>query len=189
MTVLWIAIAALIVAAAVVLFNRLIRLRNAANTAWADIDVQLKRRHDLVRNLVETVRGYADFEREVLERVAALRGRAVDALGSGDLSSAGEAESRLSGGVRHLFALAEAYPNLKASEHFLELQRGLISLEEDIQNARRYYNAVVRDFNTRIQSFPDLLIARPFGFRERKFFELENPAEAAAPRVAREDRA
>jgi LemA protein len=189
MTLVLIIAAAVVITVVTIVFNRLIRLRNASTTAWSDIDVQLKRRHDLVRNVVEVVRGYADFERTTLEQVTAARGRAVTALDSGDPARAGQAEGQLAGGVRRLFALAEAYPQLKASEHFLELQRTLVDLEDDIQNARRYYNAVVRDLNTRIQSFPDLLIARPLGFREGKFFELESPEEAGVPRAGWEERA
>jgi len=183
MNVILIIAAALAVAGAVVIFNRLIHLRNASNAAWSDIDVQLKRRHDLVQNLVETVRGYSEYERTTLERVTEARGRAVEALGTGDPARAAAAEGQLGGLVRGLFVLAEAYPELRASERFMDLQRSLVDLENDIQNARRYYNAVVRDLNTRIQSFPDMLVARPFGFRERSFFELENAAEAAVPRA------
>lgn len=175
--------AALVAGGAIFVFNRLIGLRNAATAAWSDVDVQLKRRHDLVQNLVEAVRGYSDYERSTLERVTEARGRAAEALGTGDPARAGEAEGRLTGDVRRLFALAEAYPHLRASERFMDLQRALVDLENDIQNARRYYNAVVRDLNTRIQSFPDLLLARPFGFGERKFFELESAAEAAVPQA------
>jgi len=174
---------AIVAAGVVFLFNRLVGLRNAARTAWSDIDVQLKRRHDLVQNLVETVRGYASYERTTLERVTEARGKAAAVLGSGDPARAGEAEMQLTGGVRQLFALVEGYPQLVASERFLDLQRALVELEDDLQNARRYYNAVVRDLNTRIQSFPDLLVARLFGFRERPFFELDSAAEAAVPRA------
>ncbi len=176
-------LAALLLVGAVFLFNRLIGLRNAARAAWSDIDVQLKRRHDLVQSLVDAVRGYASYERETLERVTEARGRAVEALGTGDPHRAGQAEGILTSGIHQFLVLAEAYPDLKASGRFLDLQKSLVTVENDIQNARRYYNAVVRDLNTRIQSFPDLLVARPFGFRERAFFELEDPAEAAVPRA------
>lgn len=183
MTAALIALLAIAAAAVVFLFNRLVGLRNAARAAWSDIDVQLKRRHDLVENLVETVRGYAGYERTTLERVTQARGKAATVLGTGDPARAGEAEAQLSGGLRQLFAVVEGYPQLLASGRFLDLQKALVELEDDIQNARRYYNAVVRDLNTRIQSFPDLLVARLFGFRERSFFELEAAAEAAAPRA------
>lgn len=178
--IVFLAIAAV---AVVFLFNRLIGLRNAARAAWSDIDVQLKRRHDLVQNLVEAVRGYAGHERTTFERVTEARGKAAAALGTGDPARAGQAEAQLTGGVRQLFALVEGYPQLKASGRFLDLQKALVDLEDDIQNARRYYNAVVRDLNTRIQSFPDLLVARSFRFRERSFFELDSAAEAAVPRA------
>ncbi len=173
----------LVLGGAILVFNRLVGLRNRAQGSWSDIDVQLKRRHDLVENLVETVKGYARHERGTLEEVTRARARAEGARDGGDPKQAGEAESLLIGRVRGLFALAEAYPELKASDRFLDLQRALADLENDIQNARRYYNAVVRDLNTRIQSFPDLLVARPLGFREWDFFELDDAAEAAAPRV------
>jgi LemA protein len=165
------------------LFNRLVALRNRAEGAWSDIDVQLKRRHDLVANLVETVKGYAHHERTVLEGVAAARSRAEAARDAGAPGEAGRAEQTLMGRLPGLLALAEAYPDLKASERFLDLQRALTQVEDDLQNARRYYNAVVRDLNTRIQSVPDLLVARPFRFREREFFELDDAAEAAAPKA------
>ena len=166
-----------------VIFNRLIHLRNRSQGAWADIDVQLKRRHDLVGNLVETVKGYAAHEKSTLEEVVQARTRAESARDSAEPREAGKAEDRLSGGVKSLFALAEAYPDLKASDRFLDLQRALVEVENDLQNARRYYNAVVRDLNTRIQSVPDLMVARPLGFREREFFELDSIAEAVAPAI------
>ena len=163
-------------------FNRLVGLRNRAAAAWSDIDVQLKRRHDLVGNLVETVKGYAAHERETLDQVVRARALAEEARDAGRPGAAGHAESGLSGQIRALFALVEAYPDLKASERFLDLHRALIDVEDHIQNARRYYNAVVRDLNTLIQIFPHVLVARAFGIREREHFELESPAEAAVPR-------
>jgi LemA protein len=182
---LWIVLAvlALVVAGAVVIYNSLVALRTRAAGAWADIDVQLKRRHDLVGNLVETVKGYATHERETLAQVTEARTRAEAASGSGGPRAAGQAENALTAQLRTIFALAEAYPDLKANQSFQELQRSLESLEDALQKARRYYNAVVRDFNTKIQSVPDMLIARPFGFTEREFFELSDPAEAQAPKV------
>ncbi len=176
-------LAALLLILALVCFNRLVALRNRAASAWADIDVQLKRRHDLVGNLVETVRGYVGHEAGTLEAVVRARGDAESARGAGLPAEAGVASARLGERVRTLFAVVEAYPELKASARFLDLHHALVALEDDLQNARRYYNAVVRDLNTRIQSFPDLLVARPFGFSERAFFELEDRAEASAPRV------
>ncbi len=167
----------------IAVFNRLVGLRNRARGSWSDIDVQLKRRHDLIGNLVETVKGYAAHERTTLDEVTTARSRAESARDAAGPEEAGRAESALSGRVRGLFALAEAYPDLKASDRFLDLQRSLAEVENDIQNARRYYNAVVRDLNTRIQSVPDVLLARPLGFKEREFFELKDASEAAAPRV------
>jgi LemA protein len=175
--------AAGVVAFAVVVFNDLIGLRNRARGSWSDIDVQLKRRHDLVQNLVETVTGYAAHERSVLEEVVRLRGEAERARSTGRPGESGRAESLLNARLPGLFALAEAYPDLKASDRFLDLQTALVRIEDDLQNARRYYNAVVRDLNTRIQSFPHLLIARAFRFAQRDFFELESAAERAAPHV------
>ncbi|UCE04219.1 MAG: LemA family protein [Candidatus Latescibacterota bacterium] len=167
----------------VAVYNKLVGLRNRAAGAWADIDVQLKRRHNLVANLVETVKGYAQHERSTLEEVVRARNQAESARGGGSVRETGVAESLLGQQIRSLFALAEAYPDLKANEGFRDLQASLEKLEADIQNARRYYNAVVRDFNTRIQSVPDTFIARTFGFKERDFFELEDAAERAVPKV------
>jgi LemA protein len=164
-------------------YNGLIGLRNRTMGAWADIEVQLKRRHDLVGNLVETVKGYAEHERGTFEAVVQARNQAVGALQTGNAAQAAAAENVLTGALRQLFALAEAYPDLKAATNFLELQRSLSELEDAIQNARRYYNAIVRDFNTAIQTFPNVLIARSTGFHEFDFFELGDPSEAAVPEV------
>lgn len=183
MQVLLVGILVVLVGAAVWLFNRLVALRNRARGAWSDIDVQLKRRHDLIENLEEVVRGYATHERDTLESVTAARARAESARREGDPDDAATSENRLSGRLRSLFAVAEAYPDLRASEPFLDLQHTLVEVEDALQNARRYYNAVVRDLNTRIESFPDLLLARPLGFRERSFFELDDPREADAPAI------
>jgi LemA protein len=136
-----------------------------------------------VANLVETVKGYAAHERNTLESVVRARTAAEGARAAAAPGAAGEAERALTGEMGRLFALVEAYPRLRASERFLDLQRALVEVEDALQNARRYYNAVVRDLNTRIGSFPDLVIARPLGFREREFFELEDRALAEAPRV------
>ncbi len=167
---------------AVVLFNRLVRTRQMANEAWSGIDVQLKRRSDLVPNLVETVKGYAAHERTVLEEVTQLRA-AARALPAGDVAARAQAEGALSLGLGKLFALAENYPDLKANANFLELQRQLSSLEDDLQMARRYYNGAVRNLNTLVQSFPNNIVAHSFGFSERAFFEISDEAERAAPRV------
>jgi len=167
---------------AVVLYNRLVRDRNRVDAGWSDIDVQLKRRHDLVPRLVEAVRQYAGYEQATLKAVTALRTESERAEGIG---RKGELEQGLADGVHRLIALAEQYPDLKASGNFLELQQGLIEVEDHIQYARRYYNGAVRNYNTRIESFPDLLLARAFGFDERDYFQLESQAEAKTPEVKR----
>ena len=161
-------------------WNGLTRLRQLARNAWADIDVQLKRRHDLVPNLVVVVEGHAGYERGTVEAVVAARNRAQAAAGP---AAAGAAEAALSGQVGRLLAIAEAYPDLKAGGSFLELQRSLVDIEDHIQNARRYYNAVVRDLNTRIEQFPANLIAGPLGFHREEFFGLADTSEAAVPVV------
>ena len=165
------------------MYNGLVGLRNRAAAAWADIEVQLKRRHDLVGNLVETVKGYAKHEQQTLEKVIDARGRAMGAASGGGPREAGAAENLLTTQLRSLFALAEAYPDLKANQNFKELQGSIERLETEIQAARRYYNAVVRDLNTKIQSVPDVFVARMFGFREREYFELSDPTEAEVPKV------
>jgi len=162
------------------LYNSLVQLKVRADGAWADIDVQLKRRHDLIPNLVETVKGYAGHEKGTLEAVVNARARAMSAQGAADRA---EAENMLTGALKSLFALAEAYPQLRASENFAQLQATLSAIEDAIQNARRYYNAVVRDLNTRILQFPSNLIARTFGFREREFFEID-AAEKSVPKIS-----
>jgi LemA protein len=164
----------------IVIYNSLARLRLLASNAWADIDVQLKRRHDLIPTLVATVKGHAGYERGTLEAVVDARARATAAAGP---AAAGEAERALAGSVRQLLAVAEAYPDLRAGESFLSLQRDLTEIEDHIQNARRYYNAVVRDLNTRIAQFPTNLVAAPFGFRPREFFGLAHESEGAVPGI------
>ncbi len=165
------------------LYNRLVKLREQADAAWADIDVQLKRRHDLIPNVVETVKGYAAHEHETLEAVVAARSSAMSARNP---AQKGPAEGMLAGALKSLFALAEAYPDLKAADGFRDLQGTLAKLEESIQNARRYYNAVVRDFNTKIHQVPSNLIANSFNFREREFFEVPE-GEKAVPNVSFSD--
>jgi LemA protein len=162
------------------LYNSLVRLRLLASNAWADIDVQLKRRHDLIPTLVATVKGLAGYEKGTLESVVEARNRAASAGGP---AAAGEAEGALAASVRQIFALAEAYPDLKAAESFLSLQRSLTEIEDHIQNARRYYNAVVRDFNTTIAQFPSNLVAGALGFRPREFFGLTEAKDGATPSV------
>ena len=175
----------LVVAGLVVLiiagYNKLVGLRVRSDEAWSDIDVQLKRRTDLVPNLVETVKGYAAHERTTLETVTRARGAAVAAQTP---ETRAQAENALTGALRQLFALAEAYPDLKANANFVQLQGSLGELEEAIQNSRRYYNAVVRDLNTAVQTFPSNFIASFFQFHPRGYFELDSPRERQAPRVA-----
>lgn len=164
-----------------VLFNGLIRLRNTGDNAWSDVDVHLKKRHDLVPNLVETVKGYARHERETLERVVHARNQAIDAAST---AAKANAETALTESLRGLFALAESYPDLKANEGFLRLQQDLSKIEDDIANARRYYNAVVRDFNTKQEVFPSNLLAGVLGFETRSFFQAEaSEREAASVRL------
>jgi len=163
------------------IYNSLVRLRVQCDNAWADIDVQLKRRYDLIPNVVETVKGYAAHEKGTFEAVISARNRAMTAQGP---AAKGEAEGMLAGALRQLFALAEAYPQLRAVESFTQLQGTLAQIEDTIQNARRYYNAVVRDLNTKIQQFPSNIVAGMFHFTPREFFEITTPAEREAPKVS-----
>jgi LemA protein len=160
-------------------YNRLVRLRNEVGTGWANIDVQLQRRTDLIPNLVETVRAYAAHERGVFEEVARARAALQQA---GSPGSAATANEGLTAALGKLFAVAEAYPELRASENFLKLQEDLTDTEDKISAARRYYNATVMHFNTAVQSLPWLLLARPLGFREREFFSAEGGT--APPQVS-----
>ena len=158
-------------------YNGLVTLRNRVKEAWSDIDVQLKRRYDLIPNLVEVVKGYASHEKETLERVITARNVAMSANGA---KEKGEAENVLSGALKNLFALSENYPDLKASTNFLELQKELTDTENKIQAARRFYNGNVKDFNTKIETFPANIIANMFNFKANDFFsiadeEKENP--------------
>lgn len=174
----------LIVVAAVVLwviavFNGLIRLKNRTDEAWSDIDVQLKRRHDLIPNLIETVKGYAAHERQAFESVTNARAKAIGAQG---IEEKGKAENMLSGTLKTLFAVAENYPQLKANENFLQLQNELSDTENKIQAARRFYNGNVRDLNIKIETFPSRIIAGMLGFKKREFFEAE-AGEKEVPQV------
>ena len=162
--------------------NGIIRLRNQCDEAWSGIDVQLKRRSDLVPNLVDAVKGYAGHERSVLEEVTKLRG-AARALPDNDVASRAQAETALSLALSKLVALSENYPDLKASQNFLELQQQLSQLETELQMARRYYNGTVRNQNVLVQSFPSNVIASLFGFSQRQYFEVSSDAERATPTV------
>jgi LemA protein len=156
-----------------VTFNELVAGRNGVRKAWADIDVQLQRRHDLVPQLAATVKGYADHERNTLSAIAELRTRAQAGVSVGER---GQIETELAAQVTRLLALQERYPELKASENFLQLQRDLVDVEDRVQAARTTYNDAVREYNTQIQNFPELLLARPFGFRAFEFFQAEDRA-------------
>jgi len=164
----------------VAIYNRLVRLRALVKEGFSGITVQLRRRADLIPNLVETVQGYATHEREVFEEVSKARAASVNA---GSVTATAQADAQLTGVLGRLFAVAEAYPELKANENFLQLQGQLAAIENELQGARRYYNATVRDLNSTIQSFPPVLIARPMGFTEEPFYQDDDPAIQSAPKV------
>lgn len=174
-------IAVVLVIVVIFLYNKLVALRNRSQEAWSDIDVQLKRRYDLIPNLVETVKGYATHEREVFEKVTEAR---TKAMGAQTMKEHTEAENFLTQTLKSLFAVAENYPQLRASENFLELQREIRDAEDKIQAARRFYNGNVRDLNIVIESFPSNIIARLFNFRKMEFFEIEEVGEKEVPKVA-----
>jgi len=171
-------IAAIIVLGVISIYNKLVRLRNTMKSSWSDVDVQLKKRFDLVPNLVETVKGYAAHEKGVFEKVTQARSMAMQATSPAEMA---KAENMLRDTLKSLFAVAEAYPELKANTNFLQLQSQLQELENAIESARRYYNAVVRDFNTQIESFPSNLIASTFNFKQGDFFQLETPEVERKP--------
>ena len=155
-------------------FNSFVSLKNKIKAAWSDIDVQLKKRHDLVPKLVDIVKGYTKHETSTLEKVTEMRTRAMNSVSVADKS---QKESMLSGALKSIFAVAENYPDLKANQNFLELQKEIAKVEDDIQMARRYYNGSVKQFNTKIQTFPNLFIAQILGYKQENFFELENDNE------------
>ena len=165
----------------IAIYNRLVRLRALAKEGFSGITVQLRRRADLIPNLVETVQGYATHEREVFEEVAKARAASVSA---GGVAATAQADAQLTSMLGRLFAVAEAYPELKANTNFLQLQDQLANIESELQSSRRYYNATVRDLNTAIQSFPAVLVARPMGFSEETFYQDDDPAIQSAPKVA-----
>ncbi len=178
--ILYIILAVIVVVAVWVIgmYNGFVRLVKRTEEAWADIDVQLKRRYDLIPNLVNTVKGYASHESATFEKVTEARTKAMQA---GSISEHAEAENMLAGTLKSLFAVAESYPELKANENFLELQRELSDTENKIQAARRFYNTNVRDLNTKVDMFPSNLIAQMFSFGARDFFELEEGSEQREP--------
>jgi LemA protein len=163
------------------MYNALVRGRNHCDEAWSGIDTELKRRYDLIPNLVSTVKGYAAHERETLERVTQARNAAVASQGSP--ASQAKDENVLVDSLKRLLAVVESYPDLKANQNFLKLQQELVNTEDRIQRARRFYNGNVRDYNNRVQVIPSALIARPFSFKEREFFEIESAVERQAPVV------
>lgn len=183
---IWIAliIVAVIVLFLVFVYNGLVRLRNMVDEAWNQISVQLKRRHDLIPNLVEAVKGYMEFEQATLTKVIEARNAAVSAQAAGPAAAgqSAQAENFLTGALRQLFALVENYPQLKANENVMQLQEQLTTTENQIGFSRQHYNSTVREFNTSIQTFPNVIIAGMFGFRERDYFQIQEE-DAAVPQV------
>ena len=179
----WIVLAGivLLLVLGISIYNRLVRLRALVKEGFSGITVQLRRRADLIPNLVEAVRGYASHEREVFEEVTKARAETVNA---GSVEATAQADAHMTGLLGRLFAVAEAYPELKASTNFLQLQDQLANIEGELQGARRYYNATVRDLNSTMQSFPPVLIARPLGFSEEPFYQDEDTAIQSAPKVS-----
>ena len=171
-------VVAVLVIAVIAVYNKLVRLRNTVKSSWSDIDVQCKKRYDLVPNLVETVKGYASHEKAVFEKVTQARSMGMQATSPGEMA---KAENMLRDTLKSLFAVAEAYPELKANASFLQLQSQLQELENNIEYARRYYNAVVRDYNILIESFPSNLIASLFVFKQEELFQLEAPEAERKP--------
>ncbi len=179
----WIVLGVVVLIAlyAIATYNGMVRGRNKVDEGWSGIDVQLKRRHDLIGNLVETVKGYASHEKEVFEKVSAARSQAMQATGP---AAAGAAEGALGGALRGLLAVAEAYPQLRAAESFTALQQELTNTEDQVAAARRIYNGNVQDYNTRIQVFPGSIFAGMFHFARREFFEIEDPADREPVKVS-----
>jgi LemA protein len=176
------AIAAVVILYVIFIYNGLVKARQVKEEAWSGIDVQLKRRADLIPNLIETVKGYAAHEKGTLQEVVELRSKA-QAVPAGDVAGRATAEGMLSQALGKLFALAEAYPDLKANQNFAELQESLEEIESEVQMARRYYNGAARDLNVKVESFPSNFIAGPFGFAKAAYFEITNEADRAVPVV------
>ncbi|MEK1930950.1 MAG: LemA family protein [Pararhizobium sp.] len=176
------AIAAIVILYLIFIYNGLVKARQVKEEAWSGIDVQLKRRADLIPNLIETVKGYAAHEKGTLQEIVELRNKA-QAVPVGDVAARAVAEGMLSQALGKLFALAEAYPDLKANQNFSELQQSLEEIESEVQMARRYYNGAARDLNVKVESFPSNLVAGPFGFAKATFFEITNEADRAVPVV------
>jgi LemA protein len=180
---IWVVLGIIVLVALILVFayNGMVKARNKVDESWSGIDVQLKRRHDLIPNLVETVKGYAAHEKEVFENVSAARSAAISAQGPAQQA---QAETALTGALGRLFAVAEAYPQLRAAESFTQLQQELANTEDQIAAARRIYNGNVQAYNTKIQVFPNSLLAGPFGFSRREFFEIEDPADREPVKVS-----
>ena len=176
------AIGAVVILYLIFIYNGLVKARQVKEEAWSGIDVQLKRRADLIPNLIETVKGYAAHEKGTLEQIVELRNKA-QSVPAGDVAGRAQAEGILSQALGKIFALAEAYPDLKANQNFSELQQSLETIEEEILMSRRYYNGAARDLNVKVESFPSNLIAGPFGFAKAPFFEITNEADRAVPSV------
>lgn len=179
---IFLSIIALLILYFIVIYNNLIKLRNLTQEGWSGIDVQLKQRADLIPNLVESVKGYMAHERTVLEKVTELRNQA-QAIPTDNIQQRAAVENQLTGVLRQLFAVAENYPDLKASQNFMQLQNSLANIENQIQLARRYYNGSARDLNIAIQSFPSNIVANHFQFKTAEFFTVDDPAERNAPNV------
>lgn len=178
-----ITVIALVALGLILLYNGMVRGKNMVDEAWSGISVQLKRRHDLIPMLVNSVKGYMTHEQETLTKITDLRAKAISVSSSGSLQSIAQAENQLMGALRSLFAVSENYPDLRASENFMQLQEQLSLLEDEIQLSRRYYNGTARDQNNRVLQFPGNLVARSFGFGKTEYFELDDPAEAQVPEV------
>ena len=185
-TTLWIVLGVIVflVIYVIGMYNGLVKLKNRVEEAWSDIDVQLKRRYDLIPNLIETVKGYAKHESGTFEKVTKARTMAMQAQESGDAKAQGEAENMLSGTLKSIFALSENYPDLKANQNFIELQNELSDTENKIQASRRFYNGNVKDFNTKLEMFPTNMIAKQLGFKGRDFFEIEDAKEKENVKVS-----
>lgn len=174
--IIFLSVVVVVIMAAGTMYNRLVTLRNRGDEAWSGIDVQLKRRYDLIPNLVEVVKGYASFEGSTLQKVIEARNAAMS---SGTIGERAETENVLSGALKGVFALAEGYPDLKANQSFLDLQKNLTEVEDTLQMARRYYNAVIRDFNIACESFPSTIVASAFHFTSRQFFQAQESERAS----------
>lgn len=185
-TIFWVVLGVIVflVIYVIGMYNGLVKLKNRVEEAWSDIDVQLKRRYDLIPNLIETVKGYAKHESGTFEKVVEARSAAMQAQESGDAKAQGAAENMLSSTLKSIFALSEAYPDLKANQNFIELQNELSDTENKIQASRRFYNGNVKDFNTKIEMFPTNMIAKQLGFKGRDFFEIEDEKEKENVKVS-----